>query len=161
MRAQNGGVPARVRAEVVEGAGAGAREDAGHDAVASLARETEDLDRGRVHVAGERLAQERAGAEEAGAHGRRGYGETGRGFLDGHVLDFAHHEHRAKRHRQLIDTAFEDAPHFGPHRRVGGRFGLVVGHVGLRQIRGPAHAGRRTARRPGRASAGAAASAPG
>ncbi len=75
MREQTAAFP-RSRSEEtdqagVEGGTRDAREDAGDDPVASLAGEAEDLDRRRVHVSGEGLAQQRAGTEEAGAHGRR------------------------------------------------------------------------------------------
>ena len=33
-----------------------------------------------------------------------------------HVLDFAHDEHRAERHRQLVDPALEEAAHLAPQQ---------------------------------------------
>ena len=63
-----------------------------------------------------------------------GIDEAARGFLDAHLLDVAHHEHRAVVDRQLVDPALEDAAQLGAQRRRGRGLGLVVAHLVLRAV---------------------------
>ena len=108
--------------------GASACEHALDDAIAALAGEAEDLERGGIEVARQRLAEQRPGAEQPGAHRRGGDAEALCRLLDGHLFDLAHDEHRAKRHRQLVDPALDHRPDLGAQRRTPAATRSFVGH---------------------------------
>src|SRR5215831_18149935 len=101
----------------------------GDDTIAARAVEAEDAAARRVHVAIQRLAQQRTRAEEARTH-RRLWDPERLGRLAGrHLLDFAHHEHRAERFGQLVDATFDHLAHLAAQGGIGRRLGQRIGDV--------------------------------
>jgi hypothetical protein len=95
-------------------------EDRRYDAIAARSGKGESAAGRHVDLARERLAQQRSRAEVTRAHGGFGKAEAFGGLLDRHLLDFAHHEDRAKRDRQLVDLALEHGAQLGARRGVFG-----------------------------------------